>query len=112
MSFLLNVITGYLNEDAEIKQSQAEYDRKVQEARRKALEEEKKDARKFKQELYKSNYNFYGEVNKKFMESKGISFNTNQGDKSFTFDSSFFGPDAQYTNKFYPNSANVGLLPS
>ena len=51
MSFLLNVITGYLNEDAEIKQSQAEYDRKVQEARRKALEEEKKDARKFKQEL-------------------------------------------------------------
>ena len=69
MSFLLNVITGYLNEDAEIKQSQAEYDRKVQEARRKALEEEKKDARKFKQELYKSNYNFYGEVNKKFMSA-------------------------------------------
>ena len=53
----------------------------------------------------------YCEVNKKFMDSKGISFNTNQGDKAFTFDSSFFEPDAQYTNKFYPNSANVGSFP-
>ena len=39
MSFLLNVITGYLNEDTDIRQGQAEYDRKVQEARRKALAE-------------------------------------------------------------------------
>ena len=114
MSFLLNVITGYLNEDTEIRQSQAEYDRKVQEARRKALEEEKKDARKFKQELYKSNYNFYGEVNKKFMSavadgkipynasfSQIIAHNQANPDNPVPIDS-FFKPvkDADYQSKY------------
>ena len=45
------------------------------------------------------------------MTKKGISFDHDQGDKSFTFDSTFFSPEAQYTNKFYPNSANVGSFP-
>lgn len=114
MSFLLNVITGYLNEDTDIKQSQAEYDRKVQEARRKALEEEKKDARKFKQELFKSNYNFQGEVFKKYTSavadnkipydpkfSQIIAYNQANPNNTIPIDS-FFKPikDADYQSKY------------
>jgi len=53
----------------------------------------------------------YCEVNKAFMTKKGISFNNDQGTQTFTFDSTFFEPDAQYVNKYYPASANIGSFP-
>ncbi len=60
MSFLMGVLTGFLNGDAEIMQEQREYDAKIAEDKRKLRQELDKEDRKFIQQIKQNDYKNVG----------------------------------------------------
>jgi len=70
MSFLVSMLTGYLNEDTEIMRSQAEYDREQEEKKRVLKEQLDKEDRVFAREVAKKNMAAQDEFSKTYF--KGV----------------------------------------
>tara|TARA_R110002020_G_scaffold142393_2_gene314555 strand:+ start:2325 stop:4412 length:2088 start_codon:yes stop_codon:yes gene_type:complete len=70
MSFLVSMLTGYLNEDTEIMRSQAEYDREQEEKKRLLKESLNKEDRVFARELIKKNITTQDDFSKTYF--KGV----------------------------------------
>lgn len=74
MSFLVGLMTGYLNEDTEIMRNQAEYDREQAKTKQALAQELEKEKRVLNQELMKkaitAQYTGFAEYSKKFADGK------------------------------------------
>lgn len=74
MSFLVGLMTGYLNEDTEIMRNQAEYDREQAKTKQALAQELEKEKRALKQELMKkaitAQYTGFADYTKKFADGK------------------------------------------